>query len=122
MTRSAIAEATRALRSFARFAPVLLLHWTVGAALTLAARPAVFELAARACPFVAMAWLAPILTPRALLSRHRVAARRLDIASGAMLALLVVIASATWLARGAGWPSFLSPFDFGERWARLFSR
>lgn len=106
--------------ALARLAPVFLLHWTAGAALTLAARPFAFDVLARLCPLAAIGWLAPVVAPRALLGRHRAAARALDLTSGATLALIVVVASATWLARGVGVPPFVSPVEFGERWALLF--
>jgi hypothetical protein len=106
--------------ALARLAPVFLLHWSAGAALTLAARPVAFDVVVRLCPFVAIGWLAPVVAPRALLGRHRAAARALDLTFGATLALIVLVASATWLARGAGVPAFVSPIEFGERWALLF--
>ena len=107
-------------RALLRIAPVILLHWSAGAALTLAARPVAFDVVTRLCPFAAIGWLAPVVAPSAFLGRHRAAARALDLVMGATLALIVFVASATWLARGAGLPPFVSPFEFGERWALLF--
>lgn len=112
--------AARFTGDLARLAPVFLLHWSVGAALTLAARPVAFDVVARLCPVAAIGWLAPVVAPRALLGRHRAASRALDLTSGATLALIVLVASATWLARGVGVPPFVSPVEFGERWALLF--
>jgi hypothetical protein len=120
MSETGYLSAEQLPRAVLRVASVLLLHWSVGAALTLAARPVGFDVLAWWCPVAAIGWLAPVVAPRALLGRRRAAARGLDLASGATLALLVLAASATWLARGAGWPPFLSPIEFGERWARSF--
>jgi hypothetical protein len=110
------ARAAFLARAVVRVAPVLLLHWMAGAALTLAARPAAFDAIGWACPVCAVAWLAPLAAPRALLDRRRAAARAVDLASGATLALVVVVAAASWIARGAGWPPFLSPLEFGDLW------
>ena len=103
-------------RAASRIAPVLLLHWVAGAALTLRDRPAVFDAVSWACPLCAATWFAPLVVPRRLLDRYRGAARAVDLASGATLAVVVIVAAASWIARGAGWPAFLSPFEFGDRW------